>query len=348
MFVMSAAMAPVRDYPAVVQTLVRLEQYPLLEFAVAAIFTAMIQSSSAVLALLMTLAAQQLIGSIAIVPFVLGTHLGGTVTGIISSLGTPGRGAKRAAAANLIFKLSTGLVFLPFYRPLTTFIVGNAADLSRQIANCHTFFSLAMATAFLPFTARISRLLERILPEKNIGCTQAVYLDQSVLAIPERAMDQAKRQVLEMGRLVEEKMLSRVLPLLHDQNFDSLDRLTEVEKEVDALYLEISKYITSMGNCNLHRDLMNQSVQILYVTNDLEHIGDIMVIVAKNMRKLATEDLEFSREGMDEIEAIFSKAFDNFRLALEAFESMDTALATRVIKEHPILQRLETTSLQPF
>jgi phosphate:Na+ symporter len=114
MFVMSAAMAPVKNYPVVVQLLSQLEQYPILEFLVAMVFTALIQSSSAVMALLMTLAAQHLIGPMAIIPFVLGTHLGGTITGILSSLGTPGLSAKRAAAANFIFKLINGLVFYHF------------------------------------------------------------------------------------------------------------------------------------------------------------------------------------------------------------------------------------------
>jgi phosphate:Na+ symporter len=341
MFVMSAAMAPVRDYPVVVQALVRLEQYPLLEFFVAILFTALIQSSAAMLALLMTLAAQQLIGPLAIIPFVLGAHLGGTITGILSSLGTPGLGAKRAAAANFIFKLLNGLVFLPFYQPLTSLIVGSSTDLSRQIANCHTFFSLAMLAAFLPFTKQMAKLVQRLIPDHGGGAACATYLDNSVLAIPELAVDQARRQTLEMGRIVATGLLSQVLPVLHDRNYDRLDRLAEVEKETDLLYLEISKYVSRLGNGNLHEDLMNQCMQLLYVANDLEHIGDIMVMVAKNTRKLMTEDLEFSREGMDEIETLFTRAFDNFQLVLTAFENMDREQSTRVIKEHPNLLRLE-------
>jgi phosphate:Na+ symporter len=340
MFVMSTAMAPVRDYPLVVQALVRLEQYPLLELLVAMLFTALIQSSAATLALLMTLAAQQLIGPLAIIPFVLGAHLGGTVTGILSSLGTPGLGAKRAAAANFIFKLINGLVFLPFYRPLTGLIVGHSADLGRQIANCHTFFSLAMLVGFLPLTKQMAKWLERMMPEGR-GAGQAIYLDKSVLAIPELAVDQARRQTLEMGRLVGEEMLSQVLPVLHDRSYEHLDQMVEVEKNVDMLYLEISKYVTRLGNGNLQEDLMNKCVQVLYVANDLEHIGDIMVMVTKNTRKLVTEDLEFSSEGMDEIEMLFAKAFDNFQTAVSAFENMDQEQATRVIKEHPVLLRLE-------
>jgi phosphate:Na+ symporter len=248
--------------------------------------------------------------------------------------------AKRAAIANFIFKFANGVAFLPFYRPLTAWLVGNSSDLTYQFANSYTFFAVAMM-AFLPFTKQLAKWVERIIPESNGGAVKTRYLDKSVLTIPELAVDQARRQTLEMGRIVAKEMLSQVPPLLHDRNFDSLDHLTEVERTIDTLYLEISKYVTSLGDGDLHEDFMNQCVQILYVANDLEHIGDIMVLVVKNTRKLMMEDLELSHEGMDEIETLFTKAFDNFNLVLVAFDNMDPELATRVIKEHPVLQRLE-------
>ncbi len=341
MSVMTAAMAPVREFPIVIEALVRLENYPLLEFFVGLLITALIQSSPAFLALLMSLANQGLIGPLAIVPFVLGSHLGGTVTGMISSIGTPGREAKRAALANFLVKLVNGLIFLPFYRPLTSLVTGSSFDFSRQIANCHTFFSLAMAIGFLPFTKPISKIMKLIIPEKKEGLEQAVYLDKNLLSVPELAVDQAHRQTVEMGRIVVAEMLNQVMPLIHYGDDDSIERVAIVEKAIDSLYKQISKYLTSLGNTNIQDDLLNKIVQILYTANDLEHIGDIMTEVAKDARKLKYEDLEFSEEGMGEIAAIFNQTFNNFKLALRSFEEMDVTLATRVIKEHPKILRLE-------
>lgn len=341
MSLMSASMAPVRQFPVIIDMLVRLEQYPLLEFFVALAVTALIQSSPAFLALLMSLANQHLIGPIAIIPFILGSHLGGAVTGLLSSIGTPGREAKRAALANFLFKLINGLVFLPFYRPLTTLVVGSSADFNRQIANSHTFFSLVMAVGFLPFTQTVSKLMKRIIPERQGGLDQAVYLDKNFLAVPELAIDQAHRQTVEMGRIVVDEMLNQVIPLLHHGNDESIERIAEVEKAVDSLYKQISKYVSGLGNTELREDLMNKVIQVLYVANDLEHIGDIMINVAGNTRKLRNEDLEFSEEGFGEIEGIFYQTFNNVKLSLKSFEEMDPTLATRVIKEHPKIQRLE-------
>lgn len=341
MSVMSASMAPIKDYPIVTQTLIRLEQYPILEFIIALLLTALIQSSPAFLALLMSLADQNLIGPLAVVPFVLGSHLGGTVTGVLSSIGTPGLDAKRAALANFFYKLLNGLVFLPFYRLLTGLMLVSSPDLGRQIANCHTFFSLAMAVVFLPFTQSMSVFLKKILPDRKDGLGEAIYLDQNLLTVPEVALDQAHRQTLEMGGIVAEEMLNRVLPLLKYENDQIRDRITEVERAVDSLYKQISKYVTSLGNSNLHEDLMTKSIQILYVANDLEHIGDIVENININTGKLSIEDLEFSEEGLKEIEDIFNQTFNNFKLALKSFETMDPEIAMTVIKAHPLIQRLE-------
>ncbi len=341
MSVMTASMAPVRDYPIVVNSLVRLQQYPILEFLVGLIVTALIQSSPVFLALLMSLASQNLIGPLSIVPFVLGSHLGGTVTGVISSIGAPGRDAKRAALANFFYKLVNGLVFLPFYRPLTNLMLGSSPDFSRQIANCHTFFSLAMAAGFLPFTQSVSKFIKKIIPDRKEGLGQAIYLDQNLLAVPEVALDQAHRQTLEMGEIVSVEMLNRVVPLLKYGNDESLDRIAEVEKAIDSLYKQISKYVASLGNSDLQEDLMTKSIQILYVANDLEHIGDIIENIGQQARKLSIEDLEFSEEGLNEIENIFNKTLNNFKLALKSFETMDPAVAINVIKEHPLIQRFE-------
>jgi phosphate:Na+ symporter len=341
MFVMAAAMAPVREYPAVAQVLARLALYPVIEFGVALLVTAIFQSSPAFLALLMTLATQKLIGPLAIVPFVLGAHLGGTITGLISSLGAPGQEAKRAAWANFLFKLLNGLIFLPLYRPLTELLIRTSSDLPRFVANAHTFFSLAMAVVFLPLNSFTAKLVERLLPDRQAGLGEAALLDVNLLSLPEMALEQAHRQTLAMGRLVETEMLQRMLEVIRYGNDDSFDRIHEIEQALDALYKQISKYVTSLKNDKLSEAYADKSLQILYVANDLEHIGDIMHNIVKKARMLRIQCLEFSKAGLEELATMISRTQTNFGLSLQAFETMDTALATQVIKEYPNLLRFE-------
>ncbi len=340
--VMSAAMIPIKDFPVVARTLVRLEAYPLLEFLVATLLTALIQSSPAFLALLMSLAINHLISVDAIIPFVLGAHLGGTVTGVISCIGAPGRDAKRAAIANFAFKLLNALVFLPFYRPLGALALGSApSDVSRVIANAHTFFSVAMAIGLLPLAGIVAELMKRLIPDRQQELAEALYLDETLLEIPDLAVDQARQQTIAMGRLVREKMLDRVLPALQQGDEESIDRIIETDRAVDSLYKKVSKYVTSIGNNQLPEELMQKCIQILYVANDLEHVGDIVVSIARTARKIHYQELEFSAEGRIELETMFTQAYENLILSLQAFEFEDREMATRVIKEHPKMQRLE-------
>lgn len=341
MHIMITAMAPLKNNPFIVQTLTSLEQNPFLEFLIALVISAIVQSSTSFLALLMTLASHGLIGQYAIIPFVLGGRLGGTATGLISSLGTPSRDAKRAAIANFGYKLISALIFLPFYKMLSGIALLGTTDFKRGFANADTFFSLIMAVILLPLTGPIAGLIRKIIPDKQPGIDEAIYLDESLLEIPELALNQAHRQTVEMGRIVSEEMVSCTMPLINYFNEDAIERLNKMEQAVDSLYKKISSYVTSISSNSVSDELIQKSIQILYIANDLEHVGDLMITVSKNASKLHTENIDLSQEGFEEFEEIFNRVFTGFTNSIKAFELSDQALATRVVKEHPKILRLE-------
>ncbi len=341
MHIMITAMAPLRNNPLVIQTLTHLERKPFFEFLIAVVISATVQSSTSFLAILMTLASHGLIGQYAIIPFVLGGRLGGTATGLISSLGAPGRDAKRAAIANFGFKLISALIFLPFYKSLSGLILLVSSDFKRSFANADTFFSLLMAIILLPLTIPIAGLITKIIPDKRPGIGEADLLDESLLEIPELAVNQAHRQTVKMGRIVSEEMVSFTIPLIRYCNNDVIERLNSTERAVDSLYKKISSYVTSIGNNGVSDETMQKTIQILYVANDLEHIGDIMTTISKNAQKLYNENINLSREGLEELENIYRQIFSRFNDSLKAFELADQALATRIVKEHPKILRLE-------
>ncbi len=341
MSIMSNAMAPVKDFPAVAEALIGLEKYPLLEFLAGMIISALIQSSPAFLALLISLSTHHLIGANTIVPYVLGAHLGGTVTGVLSSFGVPSLDAKRAAIANFGIKLVNGLVFLPFCQPLTQLLRWSSGDPGREIANAHTFFSLVMAVGFLPFTNRVARLAERLFPEKQADLSEAKLLQPDLLEVPDLAVDQAHRQTLEMGWIVRDRMLNKVLPALRYGNESMLDQLAETEPAIDVLYQKISGYLAGLGGKRLPDELMQRTIQVLYAANDFEHVGDILMSIGQIIRKIDLDAMQLSEDGLNELEILYHRVHSNFALAIRSFETGDSATATEVIKEHPRILRLE-------
>ena len=339
--VMSVSTEPLRDNPAISQLLIALRNYPVLEFMVGILVTAVFQNSTAFLALLMTLGSHHLIDVYAIIPFVLGAHLGGTLTGLLSSWGAPGLDSKRAAYANFGFKLINGVVFLPFYRPLTEVIRWSSGDINHQIANAYTLFSIVMAIGFLPGVKQVAMLMERLLPEKYPDLAEARLLKEDLLEVPELAVDQAHRQTVEMGRILYENMMQQVLPVFHYLNEEAIDRIRETEGAMDALYKKIASFLAGLGYNRLTDDLMQKTIKILYTANDLEHIGDVLIGVVQIVSKMDQEELGFSEEGFEELMTMYQQIQNNLSLALQAFETEDKALATRVIQEHPRILRLE-------
>lgn len=341
MIVMSSAVEPLRDNEMLSQILIRLEDFPLFEFFFGMLITAIFQSSAAFIALLMTLASHQLIGVYSIIPYILGAHLGGTITGVVSSFGITNIDSKRAAYANFGFKLINGLVFLPFYRPLTAMIFQSSPNLNREIANAHTLFSLIMAIGFLPLTPKVALMMKRFFQSKQPNLGEARFLQKSLLEVPELAIDQAQRQTVEMGRLIRELMLEKVLPLLKDSDDITIRGLKDTEKAIDALYQQISRFLAGLGNNLLSEELMERTIKILNVSNDLEHIGDVVINITQIAEKMDQQEVQFSEAGFEELATMYQLIHKFVCEALVAFETNDRELATRVIQEYPRTVRLE-------
>jgi phosphate:Na+ symporter len=332
-------MVPIKEFPAIANIIVGFEDYPIFAMLVSVAFTALIQSSAGFLALVMTLAGQGLIGVYAIIPFVLGAHIGGTITGVISSLGAHGRDSNRTAFANFFFKVVNGIIFLPMYRPLTRLILTNSSDINRGIANAHTFFSIVMAVGFLPFISQIAKLMTFLVPEKQDNLEEARFLKDDLREVPEVALDQAHLQTVEMGRIISDKMVKHFITSLALQNDETLDEISATEKIVDSYYRKISQYVTSLNTNSFSEDLLLRSIQILYIANCLELIGDLLVNIVQIAKKIRMQGVAFSKEGFDEIKLLYDMTAANLNNSIAAFEKFDQNEANLIIKEHPKIIR---------
>jgi len=160
--VMSASMVPLRSYEPFLNILVKMSN-PLLGIIVSSIFTAMIQSSTATVGIVMALASQKLITLKAGVSLILGANIGTGITAILAGLSST-REAKRVALANILFKVAGVLVVLPFLSQFMGFLQSTSSEMPRQLANAHTFWNIGVALVFLPLSDRIAELVVRLLP----------------------------------------------------------------------------------------------------------------------------------------------------------------------------------------
>ncbi len=340
MSLMSSSMSPLRSFPGFVDLLVSVTSNPLLAIIVAALFTAVVQSSAASIALAMSLTSQGVIDFNAAIPMVLGANIGTTATALLSSMASS-RAAKRVALAHLIFKSIGVLIFLPFVGLFTELVAMTSDNVQRQIANSHSIFNIVNLLIFLPFTTQFGSLVKRILPDTEKMERRAHYLDDEVLDVPELAINQAKNEVLRMAKIIRDGMLPELLDLVKTGEESVKNKIRESELTIDFLYKSVTRYLARISQRNLSEGQSEQQVRLLYVCNDMEHAGDVMMSMIQIAEKMDQQGMQLSTEGWQELSMMHQSIKRNFENAVEAFEKEDEDLARQVIRLNPEVAKME-------
>ena len=289
MSVMGDAMSPLRSYPPFLDWMTQMEN-PVVGILAGAVFTALVQSSSATTGIVIVLASQGFLALTAGIAIVFGANVGTCVTAQLASIGKP-REAVRAALVHVLFNLAGVLIWIPFIGQLAGLVesispsaeglVGSAkmaAETPRQIANGHTIFNVANTLVFLPFAGQFARLAEKLVPDRPLEedrLVRAKYLDRELVSTPSLALDRARLEILHLGDRVME-MLHAVLPAVLSGSRESLDEVESMDDSVDALHGYIVTYLGEISQKVLTKDQTQEFMKLMEATNDLENIGDII------------------------------------------------------------------------
>ncbi len=289
MSIMSDAMAPLRSFQPFLDLMVAMAN-PLVGIAVAAMFTALIQSSSATTAIVIVMAGQGFITLPAGIALAFGANLGTCVTAMLAAIGKP-REALRAAVTHVLFNLAGVLLWLAFIDQLAEFVVAFspshselsgtqrlAAEAPRQIANAHTIFNVANTFVFIWFTTLIARLVEWMIPDRPLDEEEVIsarYLDPELLSTPSLALDLVRREIRHMGEQVVE-MVSGIMPAILHGSVATLDEIQKIDEKVDILHAEIVVYLGRISSLELTKKQTTELVGLMDSVNDLENIGDVI------------------------------------------------------------------------
>lgn len=338
--VMGAASEPLIEMPAFMSFLDNFSARYWLVALAATLFTAFVQASAATVVVAMTLAAQ---GAITLEPalaIVLGANLGTTATALISSIALS-REAKRVALAHFFFKLGGVLIFLPFLGLYTYLSQLTSTDIVRQVANGHTLFNVINMLIFISFTPWVGRLTVRVLPDAREEEKVTRFLDPSVLEVPDVALDRARQEIMRMAGIIQKEMFPRVMQPLAQREVDLHEKLLRMDNILDYIYKAAAKYLAQINRGNLTEEQLMDQTRLLYIANDLEHVGDVAVEMARQWRKIEESGMEFSLEGLAELQEMYAKVKENFANAVQAFTDNNEELAAKVIRSHPEILRLE-------
>ena len=332
--------APLATSPLFADVLRALTDQPLTLVLLAALFTALVRSSAAVIGLALSLASAGLMPLVGAIPVIFGANAGTAATAALAAIGQPAE-ARRVAAAHAAFKIVGVLLFLPVVGPFADLVRLTAPDLPRQIANAHSIFNIALALIFLPFAGLAADLITRLIPAARGPKTGAIYLNPQVLDSPAVALGQALRETLRMGDVVLQS-LRDTLVVFEGNDEHLLREVIARDDVIDRLEEDIKRYLVRLREQSLTADQSERETALIFVIVNLEEIGDV---IDKNLMELAEKKIRghhvFSAEGWSEIADLHAKVVENLELAMAALASGDREIAEKVIRHKSNVNVLE-------
>ncbi len=355
MGVMSDAMKPLRTYQPFLDLMTQMSN-PVLGILVAALFTALIQSSSATTGVILVLAMQGLISLQAGIALSFGANIGTCVTAFLAAIGKP-REALRVSMVHVLFNVVGVMIFLPFIGPFARFVVSispspaegltglqaAASVLPRQVANAHTLFNVTCALVFLPMVTYFARIVFWLVPDKplpEVKEIQPKYLSDLLLHTPSLALDAARHEIKRMGKRVD-LMNSAMMPAVLTGNKESLLAVREMYEEVDVLHKHIVTYLANVSKLKLNEYQTQKMIKLMDAVNDMDHIGDLIEVnmVGLGERRIK-KGFKISQETQEVINTVYHVVSDALKAAVRAVVDEDKEFAMRVISMKSDMNRL--------
>ena len=352
MKVMSDGMKPLRTDPTFNSILTSFEN-PLMGILAGAIFTALIQSSSATTGIVITLASGGSITLEAGIPLIFGANVGTCVTALLAGLNAS-REAKRIAIAHVIFNVSGVALFFFWIPTFAEWISQTSDNIPRQIANAHTVFNILATVVFIPFTPLIGNLIIKYFPDedvdRDISKPSVMHLDEKVFNTPTVAITNAQAEIRGVVGLLERVVGSVALPFissesLHDVENEEEDFEKGLQTRIDKIeYLnkEISSYLIKINNQDLDE---KQSVEVFTLVSVVNNINSI-----KNSVKLRLHDLLIKKESessvlsdavISEVESYHKKMVKQIKRLGKFFEKYDKIKIDKIIAKGKKYKDLE-------
>jgi phosphate:Na+ symporter len=330
MSVMGDAMGPLSDYEPFQNWMAGMSN-PLAGVVAGAIFTAVVQSSSATTGVVLALAFRGLVDIDAGIALILGANVGTSVTAQLAAIGKP-RDALRAAWVHTLFNTIGVLIWLPVVPTLAGFVEGIGGGLARQIANAHTIFNIVNTVLFIGFTRQLADLVVRLVPDREVApLVKPRYLDKDLLNTPALALDRARLELLRLAERVRQ-MLAAAVPAVISGSQSELVTIEAMDDEVDALYGSIVEYLGQLGREELGSRASAELFQLMEATNNLEAIGDIIEtnLVQLGMSRIE-QDIVVSGETTEVIGGLHREIQSAFDLAMMAVTQKNEDAARRVL-----------------
>ena len=321
---MKEAGEPIKQSETIKTFLSTISNYPLLGILAGIIITIIVQSSSASIAIIQTMAWNGIINFEFSLAFILGANIGTTITGQIGSIGT-NNAAKKTALANTIIKVlgtSYFIIFLYngyFQKAAEMLVPGdlNKENIMIHIAAAHTLFNVINTIIFIPLINIITKLCNLIIKDRNEKQTkEALFLNTKLLSTPTLALEQVKKELIRMARICQKSFQEANKYLSINKKKYNPNNVFSRENKIDKLQSETVQYLIEIQERALLKEEAQQIPCYIHSINDLEKISDyIEDIVNINIKNTK---INYRPQTYQQLKKIYKKINSLFKNIIES------------------------------
>jgi len=310
-----------------IQTVFNNISFPLLLILFGMLFTALLQSSSAMTGIVIVMAGGGALTLESSLFIILGTNIGTCVTALISSIGASSN-AKRASLIHLTFNVIGTVIFtiilLIFKNQIVNLFNNLDINIEFKIAIFHVVFNLLTTLLLLPFINLLVKFVNIVIKEpKDKRASALKYIDKHLLITPSVAQMQVKNEIINMFNLSKDNFIRSFNLIIGKE--ESVALIEEKEDEIDYINNEIAKFLIDLSSKANNKDEKIIG-SYFHVINDIERIGDHAINIIKIYDQMKSDDEKFSEAAIGELTSIYNNVLDMFILSDNIFENSNKSM----------------------
>lgn len=306
---------------------------PFLFLIFGTIFTALIQSSSAVSGIVITMCAVGILDFDSSMFIILGSNIGTCITSLIASIGTCNN-ARRTAIIHLLFNVigviifSLSSLFIPYAKMFSVF-----PTTQMQVAMLHTFFNIVTVAILLPFMSLLVRFSEKIIPDKGEkkedDGLHLYYVEEHLLRTPPLAVAQLKFEVIHMADLAK-KNFDMSMNAVKTNDISRKAEIYKNENIINYINRELTKFLVKLSHADLAYDDKVMLGTLYHTVSDIERIGDYAENIVEYAEKMDNDAISFSEDAVSEINKLQLLIDKLYRVVIKTFEQTSLSFIPEV------------------
>ena len=339
---MPEAMKPLAELDAVKQFFITMGTNPILGILSGILVTAVIQSSTASIGILQSMAISGMVPWNAAVYIVLGQNIGTCLTAVLSSIGTT-KNAQAASYVHLVYNVVGAALFCAFGVVFFTFInpsLGASAITATNISMVHTGYNVAALILLFPFGQLILKIAEKMAGIGKPGVkdeSDLSELDESILETPSYALENSSKAILKLMNIMKENLVSGIEIFMERDN-KKLAGFWAKAKEIDKVNDKISEFMTKLYHEKLSEDENNLLAALIHITISLKRISNRSKGYAKLAEEMHDNEIKDPYVGSDRFMKLYEKTMDCYDDMVEAYETQDPETIYRTMQNADVIE----------